>query len=134
MNEQLIRDYFTAFNIRDIDGLLALLDDSVEHHTTPGGREVGKPAFRAFLERCERSRDERVDDLEVMVSADGRRAAAEYTAHGTYRETEAGLPAAENQAYALPGGCFFLIVDGLIMRITRYDNLPDWLWREEDAA
>ena len=133
MSEQLIRAYFTAFSIRDVDGLLALLDDQVEHRIVPGGREVGKAAFRGFLERCHGCRDERVDDLEVMVAPDGRRAAAEYTAHGTYRETEEGLPAATGRAYAVAGGTFFVIVDNRIVRITRYDNLPDLLWQDEEG-
>jgi len=134
MSETLIRNYFTAFNIRDIDGALALVDDDVDHAVVPGRRERGKPAFRAYLEAQVRSRDERFDEIVVMADAEGRRFAAEYTAQGTYGETEAGLPAAARQEYVVAGGCFFLVVDGRIVRITRYDNLPDWLWQREEGA
>lgn len=131
MTEKLIRAYHTAFNIRDIDGLLALLDDNVSHQVIPGGRTMGKLAFQAFVEERERCRQERTDDLAVMVSDDGRRAASEYTAYGAYVETEDGLPPAKGAEFSVTGGTFFVVIDGRIARITTYDNLPDLLWQQE---
>ena len=62
-----------------------------------------------------------------MASPDGARAAAEFNVRGTYLKTEAGLPDAAGQSYALPGGTFFAVRDGRIARITTYYNLTEWI-------
>ena len=89
---ELIRAYYDRFNAADWEGMLALLTDDVTHDVNESGREGGKAKFRAFLERMARSYRERIEPLEVMVNADGSRAAAEYVVSGTYLETDAGLP------------------------------------------
>ena len=70
---------------------------------------------------------ERLDGVMVMVSADGARAAAEFNVTGHYLVSEAGLPDAKGQRYALPGGTFFVIRDGHIARVTTYYNLTEWI-------
>ena len=40
---------------------------------------------------------ERIADLQVFASADGARAAAEFTVHGEYLRTDGGLPVADGQ-------------------------------------
>lgn len=122
----LIERYYAAFNAGDIEGMLACLSDDVAHDINQGGRETGKPAFRAFLLHMERCYRERLDDIVLMVSEDGTRAAAEFTVHGEYLSTDPGLPPAAGQRYALPAGGFFEIADGLIARVTVYYNLVDW--------
>jgi len=62
-----------------------------------------------------------------MTTPDGSRAAAEFNVHGTYLETDPGLPPANGQTYILPAGTFFAIRDGKIARITTYYNLTDWI-------
>ena len=62
-----------------------------------------------------------------MVSADGRRAAAEYVVHGQYLAGDEGLPPARGQRYVLPGGAFFELRGGRIARVTNYYNLGDWI-------
>ena len=54
------------------------------------------------------------------------RAAAEFVVHGTYLNTDEGLPEARGQRYVLPAGAFFIIRDGKIASIRNYYNLPDW--------
>ena len=76
------------------------------------------------MSRCYR---ERLTDLVVMASSDGRRVAAEYKVHGEYLVADDGLPAAHGQRYLLPGGAFFEVADGRIRRVTNYYNLQDWL-------
>lgn len=125
--EQLIERYYDAFNRRDIEGFLGLLTDDVVHDINQGGREVGKEKFRAFLERMNRSYEEKIVDLFVMTNADGSRAAAEFTVLGVYLETDEGLPPAEGQRYTLPAGAFFEIRDGKVARVTNYYNLNDWI-------
>jgi steroid delta-isomerase-like uncharacterized protein len=70
---------------------------------------------------------ERLTDIEVMLSADGSRAAAEFIVHGTYVETDEGLPPADGQTYSLPGGTFFSLSHGHISRVVTYYNLQDWI-------
>lgn len=124
---QIVDAYYAAFNRGDWPAMLALLADDVVHDINQAGREQGRVAFTAFLERMNRSYRERLEDIVLMASADGRRVAAEYVVHGTYLATDAGLPAARGQPYVLPGGAFFGIVDGRITRVTNYYNLQDWL-------
>lgn len=121
-----IRDYYAAFNRGDAAGMLDLLTDDVLHDINEGGREEGKEAFRAFLAKMDAHYRERAEGLAVMVSEDGARAAAEFTIHGEYLQTDAGLPEAKGQTYVLPVGAFFELRDGRIARVSNYYNLADW--------
>ena len=123
----LIKAYYDAFNVKDWDGFLSLLHEEVVHDLNQGEREVGRAAFRAFMERMNRCYAERLDEIAIMINADGSRAAAEFVVNGTYLATDAGLPDAHGQTYQLQGGAFFSVRGGSITRITNYYNLPDWL-------
>ncbi|TCH97848.1 isopropylmalate/homocitrate/citramalate synthase [Roseococcus sp. SYP-B2431] len=127
MSEALVRRYYTAFDAGDWAGMLECLTEDVVHDINQGRREHGVEAFRAFLVRMERSYRERVEDLVVMATPDGHRAAAEFTIRGTYLAADDGLPRAEGQSYVLPVGAFFAIRDGKISRVTNYYNLENWL-------
>ncbi len=122
-----IRAYYDAFNRGDVEGFLALLADDVVHDINQGERQVGKEAFRAFLERMNRSYRERLADIVVLEGADGSRGAAEFVVHGEYLASDEGLPEARGQKYVLPAGAFFEIRDGKVARITNYYNLNDWI-------
>ena len=91
------------------------------------GRETGKDTFRAFLARMNRCYRERLENIVVCASEDGRNASAEYVVHGQYLVADEGLPPAHGQGYVLPGGAFFDIRDGRIARVTNYYNLEDWI-------
>jgi steroid delta-isomerase-like uncharacterized protein len=123
----LIERYYDAFNRRDREAMLELLDDDVAHDLNQGPRERGRDAFRVFLARMDRCYAEQLRDVSIVASADGTRAAAEYVVHGRYLETDEGLPPARGQAYVLPGGAFFEARAGRITRVTNYYNLQDWL-------
>lgn len=125
--EALIRRYYTAFNKGDLGGMMECLSDDVVHDVNQGVRRPGKQAFRIFCEHMSRCYDERLNDIVIMSSDDGGRAAAEFNVAGTYLTTDTGLPPAKGQQYALPGGAFFAVKDGKITRITTYYNLTDWL-------
>jgi steroid delta-isomerase-like uncharacterized protein len=127
VSADLLRRYYAAFNAADWAGMLDCLTEDVLHDVNQGGRETGRAAFAAFLGRMERCYRERVEDLVVMVSADGLRGAAEFTIHGTYLVADEGLPPAHGQGYVLPVGAFFEIREGRIARVTNYYNLQDWL-------
>lgn len=119
--------YYQAFNRGDWDGMLAQLAEDVAHDANQGARHVGRKAFRSFLARMQRCYREELRDIVVMASPDGTRVAAEYVVHGTYLDTDEGLPTARGQTYVLPGGAFFELRDGKIARVSNHYNLREWL-------
>lgn len=123
----LLQNYYAAFNRADWNGFLAMLTDDVIHDVNQGGREVGRAAFGAFMERMNRCYSEQIADIVIMVAPGGARAAVEFTVLGQYLKTDEGLPEARGQTYKLPGGAFFDIRDGKVARVSNYYNLQDWL-------
>ena len=124
---ELVLAYYAAFNRGDREAMLALLADGVAHDLNQGPRETGKAAFAAFMQRMDASYRERLEEIVVLASPDGSRAAAEYVVHGQYLADDEGLPPARGQAYVLPGGAFFEIRDDRIARVSNYYNLQDWI-------
>jgi steroid delta-isomerase-like uncharacterized protein len=123
----LIQRYYAAFNAGDMAAFLALLTEDVAHDINQGKRESGKAAFGRFMQHMNRCYRERLVDLVIMASEDGRRAAAEFTVLGEYLVTDEGLPAAVGQSYRLPAGAFFELRDRQVARVSNYYNLPDWI-------
>ncbi len=123
----LIRQYLEAFNRKDQAAILECMSQDVIHDVNQGERRAGKEKFVAFLERMAHCYDEKLEDVVVMVSRDGKRAAAEFNVVGTYLKTDAGLPEANGQTYRLPAGVFFAVSNGKIARVTTYYNLTDWI-------
>ncbi|MBI1777191.1 MAG: nuclear transport factor 2 family protein [Proteobacteria bacterium] len=123
----LIRQYYNRFNAGDWDGMIGLMAEDVAHDINQGGREIGRDAFRRFLERMARSYREQVGELVVMTEPKGRHVGVEYVVSGAYVATDTGLPPARGQTYRLPGGAFFDLAKGRIARIANYYNLQEWL-------
>lgn len=123
----LIREYYAAFNKGEINKMLDYLTEDVIHDVNQGDRRQGKDKFRAFNASMDRNYKEELKDIIVMVSNDGNRAAAEFTVHGIYKNTDEGLPPAKGQKYVLSAGTFFSIREGKIARVTTYYNLKDWI-------
>ncbi|HBS50874.1 MAG TPA: isopropylmalate/homocitrate/citramalate synthase [Rhodobacteraceae bacterium] len=121
-----VKRYFDAFNAGDVPRMLDCLSDDVAHHVNEGQVRRGKDVSAAFCAHMARCYDERLTDMVIFETPDGRRAAAEYIVGGTYLETDAGLPEARGQRYRLPAGSFFELRDGKIARVTTYYNLADW--------
>jgi steroid delta-isomerase-like uncharacterized protein len=130
-SQALIEKYYAAFNAGDMDTFLSLLTDDVIHDINQGQREIGKEAFREFMNRMNRNYKEQLVDMCIMTSDDGKRAAAEFVVLGEYLVTDEGLPPAKGQKYRLPAGAFFDIRDGKVARITNYYNLQDWIAQVE---
>lgn len=124
--KSLIENYYAAFNAGDREALLAMLADDVAHEINEGGVETGKDAFRAFLERMDRSYRETVEDLVIFTGPENR-AAAEFHIRGEYLATDDGLPEARGQTYHLRVGAFFEARVDKITRVTNYYNLRTWL-------
>lgn len=122
----LLTRYSAAFNAGDWAGMLDCLADDVAHDVNQGARQVGKPAFAAFMGHMERCYRERLENMVLMASDDGTRGAAEFVVHGQYLATDEGLPEATGQTYVLPAGAFIGLAGGRISRLTMYYNLADW--------
>jgi steroid delta-isomerase-like uncharacterized protein len=123
----LIERYYRAFNAGDMAGMLECLAETVVHDVNQGSRRMGKAAFRDFAVHMDRCFVEQLENVTVMATPDGSRAAAEFDVLGTYIETDQGLPPASGQTYRLAAGAFFELEGGLIARVTTYYNLTDWL-------
>lgn len=123
----LIHRYYAAFNAADPQGMLDLVSDQVEHRVNEGGIRRGKALFAEFCAHMGVSYREELTDIVVFATDDGRRAAAEFVVHGTYLQTDPGLPEARGQTYVLPAGAFFDIEGGRIARVTTFYNLADWV-------
>ena len=122
-----IQSYYDAFNRGDFAAFLDLVADDVVHDINQGEREIGKDAFRAFVDRMNRSYREKLTDIVIFGSQDGTRGAAEFVVNGQYLATDEGVPEATGQRYVLPAGAFFEVRDGKVARITNYYNLKDWI-------
>ncbi|SUZ32871.1 hypothetical protein ROE7235_02635 [Roseibaca ekhonensis] len=127
MSRESIERYFAAFNAGDAAGMLALVSDDVAHHVNQGEVRHGRAAFAEFCSHMGVSYREELRDMVIFVSDDGTRAAAEFTVHGEYLQTDPGLPEACGQQYVLPAGSFFTLSGGKITRVTTYYNLQDWI-------
>lgn len=119
--------YYAAFNAENPAGMLACVTDDIEHRVNEGGIRRGRDLFAAFCAHMGVSYRENLREIEIFVNADGTRAAAEFVVHGTYLQTDPGLPEAKGQSYTLPAGSFFDLKDGKISRITTFYNLNDWI-------
>lgn len=128
---ELITAYYKAFNEKRFNDMLGLLTNDIIHDTNQGSRSVGKEAFTLFLGEMDTFYDEFLENIVIMTSEDGKRAAAEFICNGTYTATCEGLPPARGQKYRLPVGCFFEIAGDKIARVTNYYNMNDWLKQVE---
>ncbi|WP_077146084.1 ketosteroid isomerase-related protein [Sphingopyxis sp. KK2] len=122
----IVTAYYAAFNAGDTDAMLALVADDVRHDVNQGEPRHGKARFADFNDHMTRCYRERLSDM--VIFAEGHRAAAEFIVGGTYLATDEGLPEAHGQTYRLPAGAFLSVnAAGKIDRITTYYNLADWL-------
>ncbi|TVS05405.1 MAG: isopropylmalate/homocitrate/citramalate synthase [Rhodobacteraceae bacterium] len=127
MSKETIQRYFDAFNSGNAEGMLAVVSDDVQHFVNQGDLRQGRAAFAEFCSHMGVSYREELRHMVIFVNDDGSRAAAEFTVHGEYLQTDPGLPEAHGQRYVLPAGSFFSLADGKITRITTYYNLQDWI-------
>ena len=107
--------------------MLACVTDDVEHRVNEGGIRRGIAQFAEFCSHMGVSYCETLRDMVIFANEDGTRGAAEFVVHGTYLQTDPGLPVAKGQSYILPAGAFFDLRNGKIARITTFYNLSDWI-------
>jgi steroid delta-isomerase-like uncharacterized protein len=123
----LISRYYAAFNAGDPAGMLDCVAEDVEHRVNEGGIRQGRAKFAEFCAHMGVSYREELRDLVIFADDTGTRGAAEFVVHGTYLQTDPGLPEAKGQTYILPAGGFFDLRDGKIARVTTFYNLNDWI-------
>ena len=71
--ERLLRDVYAAFNRRDVDAVLAVMDADVDWpNAFEGGRVMGRENVRAYWTRQFAQIDPRVEPLGMMTLDDGR--------------------------------------------------------------
>lgn len=127
MTRAAIEAYYAAFNAGDAQGMLAQVTDDIEHRVNEAGIRRGKALFADFCAHMGVSYREELRDLVIFTNPEATRGAAEFTVHGTYLQTDPGLPEARGQTYILPAGAFFDLRDGRISRVTTFYNLADWV-------
>ncbi|WP_299504644.1 ketosteroid isomerase-related protein [uncultured Roseobacter sp.] len=123
----IVKQYFDAFNAKDVPAMLACLSDDVAHHVNEGTVRMGKQAFAEFCTHMSLCYDETLVDMVIFEAPEFDRAAAEYVVEGRYIATDDGLPEARGQRYTLTAGSFFDLADGKITRVTTRYNLNDWI-------
>lgn len=122
----IVTRYYDAFNAGDSAAMLACLADDVRHDVNQGQPRHGKAMFADFNAHMTHCYAENLTDM--VIFAEGSRAAAEFTVNGQYLATDEGLPPANGQRYCLPAGAFLSVnAAGLIDRVTTYYNLQDWM-------
>ena len=71
--QTLIAQAYAAFNLRDIDGALALMSENVSWpKASEGGRAVGKEEIRAYWTRQWKQFNPHVEPIEVIERAAGK--------------------------------------------------------------
>ena len=123
----LVKQYYTCFNNKDWNGMLALLHPEVRHEANQGDVRIGIEKFTEFLQKMDESYEEPLTDMVFFAEPADSRVAVEFVVNGIYKKGEEGLPEAHDQTYVLPAGAFLAVKDGKISRVTTYYNLPLWI-------
>jgi|SRR6218665_1167403 len=122
-----VRNYYLAFNSRNWNEMISLVDEDIRHEPNQGTPRIGKELFTAFMKHMDDSYSEELKDIVLFSSETEGRIAAEFVVHGTYKKGEEGLPEAKGQKYILPASAFLEVKDGKITRVTTYYNLELWI-------
>lgn len=122
-----VKAYYDAFNSRNWEGMLSLVDENITHEPNQGKPRIGKALFTEFMQHMDASYAETLKDLVLFSSETEGRIAAEFVVHGTYKKAEEGLPPAHGQSYVLPAAAFLEVRAGKITRVTTYYNLELWI-------
>lgn len=122
-----VKAYYEAFNAKNWEGMLALVDENIVHEPNQGTPRIGKNLFSEFMQHMDESYEETLKEMIFFVGETAGRIAAEFVVHGIYKKGEAGLPEAHDQAYVLPAAAFLEVKNGKIARVTTYYNLEQWI-------
>ena len=121
------KQYYTHFNQRNWQGMLALVHPEVRHEPNQADTRVGIEKFREFLKGMDEAYEETLTDMIFYTSANDFRIAVEFTVNGIYKKGDEGFPPAHGQRYKLPAAAFLEVKEGKISRVATYYNLPLWV-------
>jgi hypothetical protein len=108
-NETLISKAYAAFNLRDIDGVLATMSEGVSWpRASEGGRAVGKEEIRGYWTRQWKEFDPHVEPIEIIDNAQGT---VEVKVHQLVKSLE-GNVLADGEVWHI-----YTIANGLIERM-----------------
>ena len=123
----LIQEYFRLINTSEWTLASELLADQVLHDINQGPRVIGREPFYKYLVEMGRYYEERVSELQILISDDGLRGSVEYYITGRYKKTHGTLPKANGQLYEGYHGVFFEVDGSLISRFSHYFNFQSFL-------
>lgn len=126
-NLEIVKAYYAAFNARNWNNMLDLVDENIVHEPNQGTPRIGKTLFKSFMQHMDDSYEETLKDMVFFVGEADGRIAAEFVVHGIYKKGEAGLPEAHGQSYILPAAAFLEVKNEKITRVTTYYNLEQWI-------
>ncbi len=125
--KDIVAQYYQAFNDKDWNKMLSLVDENIQHDSNQGTTSYGIENFKKFVKKMEVAYNEELTEMVLMSEPTNTRVAAEFIVNGTYLETDEGLPIAKGQKYVLPAGAFLEVRNEKITRVTTYYNLELWI-------
>ncbi|MCF2506304.1 nuclear transport factor 2 family protein [Dyadobacter sp. CY107] len=123
----IVQAYYTSFNQKNWEGMLALVHPEVRHEPNQGDVRIGIEKFTEFLRTMDESYEETLTDMVFFTSPDDSRIAVEFIVRGIYKKGEEGFPEAYGQSYKVPAAAFLELKNEKICRVTTYYNLPLWI-------
>ena len=124
---EIVKQYYSSFNQKDWQGMLALLHEEIRHEPNQGEARIGIEKFTEFLGMMDESYEETLTEMVFFSEPEHTRVAVEFTVNGIYKKGEEGFPEAHGQYYTLPAAAFLEVKDHKISRVTTYYNLPLWI-------
>lgn len=123
----IVKQYYSAFNEKNFEGMLALLHPEVRHEPNQGNVRIGIEKFTEFMKSMDDSYEETLTDMVFFTEPTDKRISVEFVVNGIYKKGDEGFPAAHGQKYILPAAAFLEITDEKISRVTTYYNLELWI-------
>ena len=123
----IVKQYYSSFNQKDWQGMLALLHEEIRHEPNQGEARIGIEKFTEFLGMMDESYEETLTEMVFFSEPEHTRVAVEFTVNGIYKKGEEGFPEAHSQYYTLPAAAFLEVKEHKISRVTTYYNLPLWI-------
>ena len=123
----IVKQYYSSFNQKDWQGMLALLHTEIRHEPNQGEPRIGIKKFTEFMGMMDDSYEETLTDMVFFSEPGNTRVAVEFTVNGIYKKGEEGFPEAHGQSYVLPAAAFLEVKEDKISRVTTYYNLPLWI-------
>lgn len=124
----LVKTYYDALNKNDMQQFFSVIAPNVIHNINQGPTEKGLDKFKKFMQLGNDSFSEKLSHIVIMVSNDGKYAAALWQDKGVYKKDFPGMEIkAKGQKYTLNGGHFFEIKNDKIASVTTYYNLTDFM-------